>query len=92
MTEEKAKEFDIQNFIPNLLSGHIYRKINEYMINSQTRWFYETFTPLYDETGKFSKIIALVWDLTEGKLREASLEEINIKLQEDIKKLKQRMV
>jgi len=92
MTEEKAKEFDIQNFIPNLLSGHIYRKTNEYMINSQVRWFYETFTPLYDETGKFSKITALTWDLTEGKLKEASLEELNNKLQEDIKKLKQRMV
>lgn len=92
MTEEKAKEFDIQNFIPNLLSGHIYRKTNEYMINNESHWFYETFTPLYDESGKFSKIFCIVWDLTEGKRNESALLDHNNKLQEDIKKLKQRML
>jgi methyl-accepting chemotaxis protein len=92
MSEEVSKEFDIQNFIPNLLSGHIYRKSNQYLINNETRWFFETFTPFYDETGKFSKIYAMVWDLTENKQKENSLEELCTKLQEDIKKLKQRMV
>ncbi len=92
MTEEQSKELDILNFIPNLLSGHIYRKVNHYITNNESRWFYETFTPLYDETGKFSKIFCMVWDMTDSKLKEASLEELTTKLQEDIKKLKQRMV
>jgi PAS domain S-box-containing protein len=92
MTEEIAKEFDIQNFIPNLLSGHIYRKANQYMINNESRWFFETFTPFYDETGKFSKIFTLVSDLTADKNKESQLEERCSKLQDDIKKMKQRMV
>jgi PAS domain S-box-containing protein len=92
MSEEVAKEFDLQNFIPNLLSGHIYRRENQYMINNETRWFFETFAPFYDETGKFSKIFAMAWDLTASKLKESTLEEKCAKLQEDVKKLKQRMV
>ena len=92
MAEAEAKEFDIQNFIPNLLSGHIYRKTNKYMINNESRWFHETFTPLYDEEGKFTKIFCLVKNETEGKQKELELEIVVEKLKEDVKKLKQRMV
>ncbi|MDF1549854.1 MAG: GAF domain-containing protein [Bacteroidales bacterium] len=92
MAEEEAKEFDIQNFIPNLLSGHIYRKTNRYLISNESKWFYETFTPLYDEEGKFTKILSLVSDLTESKVKEQEFEIAISKLQEDMKKLKHRMV
>lgn len=92
MAEEEAKEFDIQTFIPNLLSGHIYRKTNRYLINNESRWFYETFTPLYDEEGKFTKILSLVTNLSDSKIKEQQLEAVITKLQEDMKKLKQRMV
>jgi len=92
MAEDEAKEFDMQNFIPNLLSGHIYRKTNRYLINNESRWFYETFTPLYDEEGKFTKILCLVTNLTDSKIKEQQFEASITKLQEDMKKLKQRMV
>ena len=82
----------MQNFIPNLLSGHIYRKTNRYLINNESRWFYETFTPLYDEEGKFTKILCLVTNLTDSKIKEQQFEASITKLQEDMKKLKQRMV
>ncbi|MFN8257155.1 MAG: GAF domain-containing protein [Bacteroidales bacterium] len=92
MTEEIAKEADIQNFIPNLLSGHVYRKINEYVINNESHWFYETFTPFYDEDGKFSKIFCIVSDFTSLKSRESEQEKLISKLQDEIKKLRQRMI
>ncbi len=92
MSEEQAKEIDIQNFIPNLLSGHIFRKTNHYMINSESHWFYETFTPFYDEGGKFAKIFCIVTDFTHSKAKELEQEAIVLKMQEDIKKLRQRMI
>jgi len=92
MSEAQAKELDIQNFIPNLLSGHIYRKTSKYLINNESRWFHETFTPLYDEEGKFAKIFCLVTNQTEAMQKELELEASIEKLKEDVKKLKQRMV
>jgi PAS domain S-box-containing protein len=92
MTESQAKELDIQNFIPNLLSGHIYRKTTKYIINNESRWFHETFTPLYDEEGKFTKVFCLVKDQTEAMNKQQELEGNIEKLKEDLRKLKQRMV
>jgi PAS domain S-box-containing protein len=92
MTESQAKEIDIQDFIPNLLSGHIYRKTTKYVINNVPRWFHETFTPLYDEEGKFTKVFCLVKNDTEAMLKQQELEEDIEKLKENLKKLKQRMV
>ncbi len=92
MTESQAKELDIQNFIPNLLSGHIYRKTTRYVINNEPKWFHETFTPLYDEEGKFTKIFCLVKDQTEAMNKQQELEGNIEKLKEDLRKLKQRMV
>ncbi len=92
MTESQAKELDIQNFIPNLLSGHIYRKTTKYVINNESKWFHETFTPLYDEEGKFTKIFCLVKDQTEAMNKQQELEGNIDKLKEDLRKLKQRMV
>lgn len=92
MTEEQAKDLDIQNFIPNLLSGHIYRKTTKYYINNESKWFHETFTPLYDEDGKFTKIYCLVSDETSLKQNEVELEAVIEKLKDDIRKLKIRLV
>jgi PAS domain S-box-containing protein len=92
MTEEQAKEMDMQNFIPNLLSGHIFRKNIQYIINNESRWFYETFTPFYDQAGKFSKIFCIVTDFTKMKLTEIQQEALVLKLQEEVKKLRQRMI
>ena len=92
MSEEQAKEIDIQNFIPNLLSGHIFRKTNHYLINNESHWFYETFTPFYDEGGKFAKIFCIVTDFTQLKAKELEHETALLKMQEDIKKLRQRMI
>jgi len=92
MSEEQAKEIDIQNFIPNLLSGHIFRKTNHYLINNESHWFYETFTPFYDEGGKFAKIFCIVTDFTQLKAKELEHETVLLKMQEDIKKLRQRMI
>ena len=92
MTENQAKELDIQNFIPNLLSGHIYRKTSKYIINNEPKWFHETFTPLYDEEGKFAKIFCLVNNETEAMIKQRELEENIERLKDNLKKLKQRMV
>ncbi|RLD83098.1 MAG: hypothetical protein DRJ10_04150 [Bacteroidetes bacterium] len=92
MREDKIQNPEFQNFMPNLLSGRTYRKINQYFFNQQEKWFYETFTPLYDEDEKFSKILCLVSDMTTNIEKERELVAENTKSAEIIKKLKDRML
>ncbi len=92
MSEDKIQNPEFQNFMSNLLSGRIYRKANQYFFNQKEKWFYETFSPLYDENDKFSKIICLVTDITENVEKERLLKAENHKANEIIKKLKDRML
>lgn len=92
ISDSQSQTFDMQNFIPNLLSGQVYRKTTKYLINNESRWLHETFTPLYDENGKFSKILCLVineTDETKTKIEQQSMIE---KLKADLRKIKQRIV
>lgn len=45
---------------------------------------------LYDELGKPTRMIGAMMDITERKLAEKNLEEMNIKLAESVKKLEKR--
>ena len=92
MSDDKIQSPDFQNFMSNLLSGRIYRKLNQYFFNQEEKWFYETFSPLYDENDKFSKIICMVTDMTANVERERELKAENNKSHEIIKKLKDRML
>lgn len=92
MREEKVRSPEYQNFMSNLLTGRIYRKANQYFFNQKEKWFFETFTPLYDEDEKFSKIICLVTDITASVEKEKELESKMDKANEMIKKLKDRML
>ena len=92
MREDKVQSPEFQNFMSNLLSGRIYRKLNQYFFNQTEKWFFETFTPLYDEDEKFSKIICLVTDMTENVEKERELEAEYNRANEIIKKLKDRML
>lgn len=92
MREDKVQNPEFQNFMSNLLSGRIYRKANQYFFNQQEKWFFETFTPLYDEDEKFSKILCLVTDITPSVEKERELQAENKKTNEIIKKLKDRML
>jgi len=92
MREDKVQSPDFQNFMSNLLSGRVYRKLNQYFFNQKEKWFFETFTPLYDEDEKFSKIICLVTDMTDNVEKERELEAEYNRANEIIKKLKDRML
>ena len=92
MREEKVRSPEYQNFMSNLLTGRIYRKANQYFFNQKEKWFFETFTPLYDEDEKFSKIICLVTDISASVKKEKELESKMDKANEMIKKLKDRML
>jgi methyl-accepting chemotaxis protein len=92
MREDKVQSPEFQNFMSNLLSGRVYRKLNQYFFNQKEKWFFETFTPLYDEDEKFSKIICLVTDMTDNVEKERELEAEYNRANEIIKKLKDRML
>jgi len=92
MSDDKIQNPEFQSFMSNLLSGRIYRKTNQYFFNQQEKWFYETFSPLYDEDEKFSKIICLVTDMTASVEKERDLKAENHKSNEIIKKLRDRML
>ena len=92
MQEEKIQNPEFQNFISSLLTGRIYRKENQYFFNKKEKWFFETFTPLYDEDEKFSKIICLVTDMTASVENERKLQSEMDKANKTIKKLKDRML
>ncbi|MBN1251660.1 MAG: GAF domain-containing protein [Bacteroidales bacterium] len=92
MADEDINSQDYQNLIPNLLSGHIYRKLNRYLFGKQEKWFHETFTPIYDSNGNFLRIICISKDMTETVNKENKLKEDYIIAQEEIKKLKSRLL
>ncbi len=92
MQEEKIQNPEFQNFMSSLLTGRIYRKENQYFFNKKEKWFFETFTPLYDEDEKFSKIICLVTDMTASVENERKLQSEMDKSNKTIKKLKDRML
>jgi len=92
MQEDKAQSVEYQNFMSDLLSGRVYRNLNQYYFDQKEKWFYETFTPLYDENEKFSRIICLAFDMTENIERERELRTEIARANEIIKKLKERML
>ncbi|MEN8119372.1 MAG: GAF domain-containing protein [Bacteroidota bacterium] len=92
MQENKIQSPEFQNFMSSLLSGRIYRKANQYFFNQKEKWFFETFTPLYDEDEKFSKIICLVTDITANVEKERELQNEMDKANETVKRLKDRML
>ncbi len=92
MSEEKIQSVDHQNLMSDLLSGRVYRNLNQYYFDQKEKWFYETFTPLYDENEKFSRIVCLVFDMTENVERERELRAEISRANEIIKKLKDRML
>jgi len=66
MYEEDIQSQEYQNFIPNLVSGHIYKKLNRYSFGKQEKWFFETFTPIYDNNGNFLRVICIAQDFTKA--------------------------
>ena len=92
MSEEKVQGVEYQNFMSDLLSGRIYRNLNQYYFDQKEKWFFETFTPLYDENEKFSRIICLAFDMTEYIERERDLRAEVARANEIIRKLKDRML
>lgn len=92
MSEEKAQSVEHQNFMSDLLSGRVYRNLNQYYFDQKEKWFYETFTPLYDENDKFSRVISIAFDMTENVERERELRTEIARANEIIKKLKDRMI
>ncbi|MCF6240813.1 MAG: GAF domain-containing protein [Bacteroidales bacterium] len=92
MSEEKIQSVEHQNFMSDLLSGRVYRNLNQYYFDQKEKWFYETFTPLYDENDKFSRVISMAFDMTENVERERELRAEVSRANEIIKKLKDRML
>ncbi len=92
MSEEKVQSVEHQNFMSDLLSGRVYRNLNQYYFDQKEKWFYETFTPLYDENDKFSRVISMVFDMTANVERERELRAEVSRANEIIKKLKDRML
>jgi PAS domain S-box-containing protein len=92
MSEDKVQSVDHQNLMSDLLSGRVYRNLNQYYFDQKEKWFYETFTPLYDENEKFSRIVCLAFDMTENVERERELRAEISRANEIIKKLKDRML
>ena len=92
MSEERTQSVEHQNFMSDLLSGRVYRNLNQYYFDQKEKWFYETFTPLYDENDKFSRIISMAFDMTENIERERELRAEISRANEIIKKLKDRML
>jgi len=92
MFEDDVNSQEFQNFIPNLVSGHIYSKLNRYSFGKQEKWFHETFTPIYDKNGNFLRVICITQDFTEKIKEENKYKEKIINLEKDIKKLKSRVL
>ncbi len=92
MSEEKVQSVEHQNFMSDLLSGRVYRNLNQYYFDQKEKWFYETFTPLYDENDKFSRVISMAFDMTANVERERELRAEVSRANEIIKKLKDRML
>ncbi|OQY05756.1 MAG: hypothetical protein B6I20_00575 [Bacteroidetes bacterium 4572_117] len=92
MQDDKVQNPEFQNFMSELLSGRVLKKLNQYFFGQQEKWFYETFTPSYDEDEKFSKIICLVFDMTDIVEKERELKLASNKANEIVKKLKDRML
>jgi len=92
MFEEDIKSQEYQNFIPNLVSGHIYKNVNRYSFGKKEKWFQETFTPIYDNNGNFLRIICVVEDFTENINKEKKYENDILLKEKEIKKLKSRLL
>ena len=92
MYEEDIKSQEYQNLIPNLVSGHINRRLNRYSFGKQEKWFYETFTPIYDNNGNFLRVICIVQDYTENIKKENDYNKELAKKEKEIKKLKSRLL
>ncbi len=82
---------DIHKFTPILLSEQKYEQKNKYIIDGEPVWLKETFTPLYDEHGKFVKIFCIVKDETDITKTDIEKNAVIEKLKSDVKKLKQRV-
>ena len=92
MYEEDIQSQEYQNFIPNLVSGHIYKKLNRYSFGKQEKWFFETFTPIYDNNGNFLRVICIAQDFTKIINNQNDYEEKINKQEREIKKLKSRVL
>ena len=92
MFEEEIKSQEYQNFIPNLVSGHIYKKLNRYSFSKQEKWFDETFTPIYDNNGNFLRAICIVKDFTDDVKKENELKEKINAQEKEINRLKSRLL
>ncbi|PLX13394.1 MAG: hypothetical protein C0594_01230, partial [Marinilabiliales bacterium] len=88
------EEFKLANYnqmIEGLSNGVPFDQQSKYSTPTGSIWLYESFTPIQDASGSYSKALALVIDINESKVLEISLKQQSEELQAQEEEMRQNL-
>ncbi len=89
-TDEQKKEY--KRFWDDLKNGSIKKQQTKVVINDNTFHLMETYAPIFDTNGNVTKIFKIANDVTASKEAHEVFSEQNVKLEGEIKELKNELV
>jgi len=70
MYDSDVNTLEYQSLWADLSKGKVVSADRHFQFTESERWFYETLAPVKDDEGRFSKVIAIVFDITSLREKE----------------------
>ncbi len=91
MSDDITSSNAYELFWSKLKSGKSQMGGHQYYFKGKEKWLYETFTPVKDENGEYTKIVVLATDISKVREKEKQfeieIENLNMKLENAYKEL-----
>ena len=86
----QSDEKEMAEVLASVLDGVSSSRISFYKFGSGKKWFYETFSPIYDNQKRIIKLLLIAADITQNKEQELELKEIQERLSDNLEDLQKQ--